>query len=186
MTLPLPLGWNSHYDPLMQRTYYVESATGRTQWEFPHAPAQQPTGHPPHVQPVQALDGSTQYYPVPHTEGHLLQGGCTAPYTSHMGHPYSTYQPQCAATPVPAVSYTYRDDHHFEYHDKEHKRHRQDHKDKHHKSYKEDKDRKDRKESKGSKDGMNGKDGNGEKTEKQRKKEEEDEIWEEVLGEIFF
>ncbi|KAF9575060.1 hypothetical protein EC968_004557 [Mortierella alpina] len=166
----------------MHRTYYVEIATGRTQWEFPGAPTQQPTGLSSQVQPVQ--NGSTSYYPMPsNMAGYLPQGGCTAPSTSQVGHPYGSHPLQYVASSVPAASYAYRDDHHFEYHAKEHQKPQHDHKDKLRKSHKEDKDRKDRKKNKSSKDG---KDGNGEKSEKQRKKEEEDEIWEEVLGEIFF
>ncbi|KAF4978342.1 hypothetical protein FZEAL_5264, partial [Fusarium zealandicum] len=37
---PLPEGWTAQFDQQHQRWYYVEVATGRTQWEAPghHAP----------------------------------------------------------------------------------------------------------------------------------------------------
>ncbi|CAO3573491.1 unnamed protein product [Mortierella alpina] len=147
---------NSHYDPLMQKTYYVESSTGKFQWEFPDVPALQAAGHLSLVsQPA-----------------HVWQA--TSPYSS-VSHAFSNYQPHLAVPdPAPEVSYHYRHDHDFEYYDQEFKKSRRDQKDKHRKSHKEDKRRKDCK------------DGNGEKSEKQREKEEEEAILEELLCEIHF
>lgn len=52
----LPQGWIQDYDPQSQRWYYVERATGRSQWNPPYAPPRattfQPDGlspNPPHA-----------------------------------------------------------------------------------------------------------------------------------------
>jgi hypothetical protein len=56
----LPPGWVMHWDGNSQRNYYVETATGRTQWEAPAAPQSQyaPPPPPPSGAPYQQSYGA--------------------------------------------------------------------------------------------------------------------------------
>ena len=58
---PLPPGWEQVWDHNAQRYYYLERATGRTQWEFPNA-------YPGETIPGQHYDSHGSY-------GHEAQHG---------------------------------------------------------------------------------------------------------------
>ncbi|KAF2835447.1 hypothetical protein M501DRAFT_454246 [Patellaria atrata CBS 101060] len=74
---PLPLGWTCQWDSNNKRAFYIEQATGRTQWEFPgHNPGSyDPHGAPGHES---SRGHSDSYYgayggampSVPHQSGH--------------------------------------------------------------------------------------------------------------------
>ncbi|OJJ50672.1 hypothetical protein ASPZODRAFT_234263 [Penicilliopsis zonata CBS 506.65] len=56
---PLPPGWYQEWDANNQRAFWVEEATGRSQWENPYPPTQFDRGMPP---PVPPMDGGRGYY----------------------------------------------------------------------------------------------------------------------------
>lgn len=58
---PLPPGWISQWDPNSQRYYYLEQATGRTQWDPPHQ-SFPPPGGPPMGAPGQGQQGASGGY----------------------------------------------------------------------------------------------------------------------------
>ena len=65
-------------DPNSQRWYYLEQATGRTQWEIPQFYPQQgppaPYGAPVHGYPLQPYGAQGQGYPPHGMEGHYGAG----------------------------------------------------------------------------------------------------------------
>jgi hypothetical protein len=62
----LPPGWISHWDPSSQRTYYVEQATGRTQWEPPMWQGGPPASGPGYYQSY----GNAMPPGMPYQQGH--------------------------------------------------------------------------------------------------------------------
>lgn len=60
---PMPSGWFQQWDQANQRAYYVEQATGRTQWDPPHSP-------PPSSAPYQAQAGHDERGLFGNTQGH--------------------------------------------------------------------------------------------------------------------
>lgn len=84
---PLPLGWIQEWEPSLRRAYFVETATGRSQWESPMADAEYARGGGPPESagyyacppPPPPQDGG--YYPPPEEKkkssgmGKIIAGG---------------------------------------------------------------------------------------------------------------
>jgi hypothetical protein len=72
----LPPGWTMQWDPSSQRNYYIETATGRTQWDAPAmSSSQQYSRPPPHPPPSQGGYGQPGYQ----------AGGGAPPYDANRG-----------------------------------------------------------------------------------------------------
>ncbi|KAG0055986.1 hypothetical protein BGZ83_006753 [Gryganskiella cystojenkinii] len=77
MEAPLPAGWISQYDANHKRYFYVETASGKTQWEDPRA-----TAAPP---PYSAAPSASPATTAPATEkgfGNML-GAAAGAYAHH-------------------------------------------------------------------------------------------------------
>jgi hypothetical protein len=100
----LPPGWLQQFDQQSQRFYYVEQATGRTQWEVPQhpVPQQQYSAPPPptggayggYQPPVQGQPGQPSPYGQP--QGDQQRGQASSFYNNYNGAPSAPLQGQQA------------------------------------------------------------------------------------------
>jgi hypothetical protein len=67
---PMPPGWIQQWDQNSQRWYYVEQATGRTQWDPPAHLPPGPYAPPPTGAPYQAPSGHNERALFGNTQGH--------------------------------------------------------------------------------------------------------------------
>jgi hypothetical protein len=67
---PMPPGWTQQWDQNSQRWYYVEQATGRTQWDPPAHLPPGPYAPPPTGTPYQAPGGHDERGLFGNTHGH--------------------------------------------------------------------------------------------------------------------
>lgn len=98
----MPPGWVAQFDQSSQRWFYIDQATGRSQWE---PPAHAPPAQGPYAPPPSGPPGA----PYGHTTGHderglfgashdqsnhgYPSGGHSDPYAPHGGHgdPYGSH-----------------------------------------------------------------------------------------------
>ncbi|KAL8974849.1 MAG: hypothetical protein Q9197_000928 [Variospora fuerteventurae] len=86
---PLPPGWIAQWDANSQRYYFLEQATGRTQWEPPHQIVGSHSGPPPFGAPLMGSHGYDQHGPS--TGGYYSQEVRHTVEGSHGGGPKEMY-----------------------------------------------------------------------------------------------
>ncbi|RUS16163.1 hypothetical protein BC937DRAFT_91551 [Endogone sp. FLAS-F59071] len=96
---PLPSGWIAQLDPT-GRHYYVETATGRTQWEFPQS-AVSPTNYSGEA----ASYGQPMISEYPGQYMSQVQSGGAPGYTQHPPQYLSQYPPQSPQYPPQSPQY---------------------------------------------------------------------------------
>ncbi|KAH7910275.1 Sec23/Sec24 trunk domain-containing protein [Hygrophoropsis aurantiaca] len=71
----LPPGWDSQWDAANQRHLFIETATGRTQWELPmQGPSAPIDAHAPSISPAPAAHGKRRQYAAGQTQAYYGAG----------------------------------------------------------------------------------------------------------------
>ncbi|KAI9244770.1 hypothetical protein BY458DRAFT_529332 [Sporodiniella umbellata] len=90
---PLPEGWIALWDESSKRYYYVEQATGRSQWEFPSQPAYSPNplngSGEANSYHYNSSNNTTSPYPNPsqaYPSNSQYSAGPNSPYPSNSNH----------------------------------------------------------------------------------------------------